>query len=202
MQPALFEDLRLPKPDVLMVPNFLADHEQRQLFEHCKTQVAWEQRSVVYFDKVLAIPRLLAWFGEVTYSYAGVRHTATNFPPELLELKGQVEAELALLGVQAVFNSVLLNYYRDGKDSISMHADDEPELGSQPVIASVSLGAPRTFNMVHVATKTKVSYWLTGGSLLVMKGDSQSAWRHGIPKEPSAGPRINLTFRYTAPAMA
>jgi len=118
-------------------------------------------------------------------------------PAGLAALKARIEQVLAGMGVNACFNSVLMNYYRDGSDSIGMHADDETQLGPQPIIASLSLGATRTFKMVHTATKTKRDYCLQGGALLVMKGDTQDAWRHGISKEPGAGPRINLTFRLT-----
>lgn len=152
---------------------------------------------MVWYDKSVAIPRLLAWFGDVPYAYSGLVHPAKPMPSVLVALKKRIEQMLAGQGVDANFNSVLMNFYRDGNDSIGMHADDETQLGPQPVIASLSLGATRTFKMVHPTTKTKRDYCLQGGALLVMKGDTQEAWRHGIPKEPGAGPRINLTFRKT-----
>lgn len=194
---SLFPELALPRPDVLWLPDFLPPPEQKALFDYCQAQLAWEQKYVVPAGTPIAIPRLLAWFGDVPYAYSGVHHPAKPMPAPLAQLKQRVEAVLAGHGVSVAFNSVLLNYYRDGNDSIGMHADDESQLGEQPVIASVSLGAARTFKMVHVATKEKLHYHLTGGALLVMKGNTQAEWRHGIPKEPGTGPRINLTFRKT-----
>jgi alkylated DNA repair dioxygenase AlkB len=118
-------------------------------------------------------------------------------PPELRELADRIEAELARNGTPAKFNSVLMNFYRDGNDSIGMHSDDESQLDDEPVIASISVGTPRTFRVQHKETRTRYEIRLSGGSLLVMKGRTQKDWRHGIFKEPGAGPRINLTFRFT-----
>lgn len=193
----LFPELALPAPEVLWLPTFLSEGEHSALFDYCRDDIAWERKTVTWQGRTVAIPRLLAWYGDVEYAYSGVVHPARPMPLPLLELKRRIEQLLAVQGVPAVFNSVLLNYYRDGNDSIGMHADDERELGPQPVIASVSLGATRTFKLVHGATRTKCAYALQGGALLVMKGDTQDAWKHGIPKEPGAGPRINLTFRLT-----
>lgn len=190
----LVPDIDLPQPDVLWL-SFLSQAEQDALFMFCRDQVAWEQKGVVWHDRPVTVPRLLAWFGDVPYAYSGLEHPAKPMPPTLAAIKAKIEAALAEQGLPAKFNSVLLNYYRDGNDSIGMHADDETLLGPRPVIASLSLGAERTFKMVHVATRTKREYVLAGGELLVMKGDTQEAWRHGIAKQPGAGPRINLTFR-------
>lgn len=197
MMDSLFPEINLPQPDVLWLPQFLTPEEHQALFTYCRDQIAWEQKSVVWYDKAVAIPRLLAWFGDVPYTYSGLVHPAKPMPLLLDALKDKIERALADQGLAASFNSVLMNHYRDGNDSIGMHADDETQLGPQPIIASVSLGAQRIFKMVHVATKTKANYALPGGSLIVMKGDTQDAWRHGIGKEPGAGPRINLTFRLT-----
>lgn len=190
----LFPEIDLPQPDVLCL-SLLSKPEQDELFAFCRDKVNWEQKGVVWYDRPVSIPRLLAWFGDVPYAYSGLVHPAKPMPPTLAALKAKIEAALAEQGLPAKFNSVLLNYYRDGNDSIGMHADDETQLGPRPVIASLSLGAERTFKMVHVATRTKREYVLAGGELLVMKGDTQEAWRHGIAKQPGAGPRINLTFR-------
>lgn len=195
MMASLFPEIELPKPDVLWLPQFLTPEEHQALFAFCRDEITWEQKSVVWYDKSVAIPRLLAWFGDVPYAYSGLVHPAKPMPAPLVALKEKIEATLAGQGVDAHFNSVLMNFYRDGNDSIGMHADDETQLGPNPVIASLSLGAARTFKMVHVATRTKREYVLSGGELLVMKGDTQAAWRHGIAKQPGAGPRINLTFR-------
>jgi alkylated DNA repair dioxygenase AlkB len=119
-------------------------------------------------------------------------------PAPLRQVADRIEAWLAERGRPAQFNSVLMNYYRDGNDSIGLHADDETQLGSRPSIASVSLGATRTFEFRHRTLPLKLEEQLFGGSLLVMLGDTQEQWRHGIPKEPERpGARINLTFRNT-----
>jgi len=194
---SLFPELALPQPDVVWLPEFLSAAAQQSLFEFCRDQIDWQQKSLFWNDRQVHIPRLLAWFGDVDYRYSGLHHPARTMPPEIRALQEQVEQVLAGQGLGARFNSVLMNYYRDGNDSIGMHADDETQLGRQPVIASVSLGAGRAFDMVHVATKTKLAYDLRGGSLLVMKGTTQDEWRHGITKQPGARPRINLTFRLT-----
>lgn len=194
---SLFPEIELPQPDAIYESAFLSESEQQALFTFCRDQVTWEQKTVAWSEKVTAIPRLLAWFGDVPYAYSGLIHPAKPLPPTLATLQQKMELFLSAKGLPATFNSVLMNYYRDGADSIGMHADDETQLGRHPVIASISLGAPRTFKMVHVASKTKATYLLHGGALLVMKGDTQETWRHGIPKEPGAGPRINLTFRRT-----
>jgi len=194
---SLFPEIALPQPDVLWLPDFLPEAEQLTLFDYCRDQIDWRQHHIVRPERHVAIPRLLAWYGDVDYRYSGLHHPAKPMPPQLLALKEQVERTLAAQGVTARFNSVLMNYYRDGNDSIGSHADDETQLGKQPIIASVSVGAGREFDMVHVATKTKVAYFLHGGSLLVMKGSTQDEWLHGIKKKPGARPRINLTFRLT-----
>lgn len=194
---SLFPELALPQPDVLWRPDFLTQDAQLRLFDFCRDQIAWRQHHIVRPERSVAIPRLLAWFGDVDYRYSGLHHPATPMPAELLQLKQQVEQALADQGIDTRFNSVLMNYYRDGNDSIGKHADDERQLGKHPVIASVSLGSGRTFDMVHMATKTKVAYNLAGGSLLVMKGATQDEWLHGIDKQLGARARINLTFRLT-----
>jgi alkylated DNA repair dioxygenase AlkB len=138
-------------------------------------------------------PRLTAWYAEsgVVYRYSGVVHAGAGWTPTLLELKQRVEA-----AASAEFNSVLLNRYRSGKDSIGMHADDEPELGTNPVVASISLGTVRAFVLKHRKSGEKRSLPLAHGSLLVMAGTCQRHWLHGIPKTAQpVGERINLTFR-------
>ena len=149
------------------------------------------------YGQRIAVPRLTAWFGDprATYSYSGITMTPEAWTPLLLELKSLVEPKA--LGTP--FNSVLLNLYRDGNDSVSWHSDDEPELGTNPVIASVSLGQARTFRLKHKRDDSipPVEIELTHGSLLVMSGALQHFWKHQLPKRKSKslGPRINLTFR-------
>ena len=139
-------------------------------------------------------PRLIAWYGDPgrSYAYSGLKLQPSPWTPLLLDIKSRVQAVAG-----ATFNSVLLNYYRDNRDSIGLHSDNEPELGNQPVIASLSLGAARTFILKHkkkLGASTHIG--LASGSLLLMKGDTQRCWRHGIAKEKQpCGPRVSLTFR-------
>jgi len=140
----------------------------------------------------VAIPRLTAWHGEKGYVYSGIRLEPAPWNEPLLELEAIAE-ELAW----APFNSVLLNLYRDGRDSVSWHADNEPGLGYNPVIASVSLGAQRRFQLRHRRSGARVSLDLPHGSCLIMAGATQHHWLHQLPKTARpVGPRINLTFRH------
>lgn len=153
----------------------------------------WRQEEIIVYGKPYLQPRLSAWHGDLSYSYSGIRLEPLPWTPILLDLKARVEA---LTGNE--FNSVLLNYYRDQNDSMGMHSDDERELGPQPAIASLSLGDERRFLLKHKNRKDlkTVKLALHSGSLLLMRGDTQQYWRHGINKETRpCGPRINLTFR-------
>lgn len=190
MTSSFFSDFLGPFPDVLWSSDFLSTDEHAELFRFCRDEIAWQSKGV---------PRLLAWFGDVSYQYSGIHHPAREMPAPLQVLRARIEAYLHSQGVERSLNSVLLNYYRDGRDSIGMHSDDESQLEPESVIASVSLGASRTFVFRNKQTRVTHRNELPGGSLLVMKGDCQKVWTHGIPKEPSAGPRINLTFRQTFP---
>jgi alkylated DNA repair dioxygenase AlkB len=168
----------------------VAPAEADALFNHLRDTVPWEQSG----RPGRPFPRLTAWYADpgLTYSYSGVTHRAIPWTPELLAVKLRAEAV-----ADTTWNSLLLNLYRDGRDSIGFHADDEPELGTNPVIGSISLGAERRFILKHPASGEKLEFALPHGSLLVMGGTSQHHWRHGVPKSAKpVGPRINLTFRY------
>jgi alkylated DNA repair dioxygenase AlkB len=154
---------------------------------------AWRQEEITVYGKPYLQPRLSAWYGDLTYSYSGIRLKPLPWTPTLLDVKRRVETL-----VKHRFNSVLLNYYRDQNDSMGMHSDDERELGPQPAIASLSLGEERTFLLKHKSRKDlkTVKLALATGSLLLMQGQTQQYWQHGINKERSTcAPRINLTFR-------
>lgn len=152
----------------------------------------WEQRRLVMFGREVAEPRLSAWYGDESYSYCGIRRDPRPMTPTLLGLRHLCESRSG-----TSFNSVLVNLYRNGDDSMGWHADDEPELGSSPVIASLSLGATRRFRFRHRLTGETIDHDLTGGSLLVMSGACQSAWMHAIPKQKRiVDARVNLTFRF------
>jgi alkylated DNA repair dioxygenase AlkB len=171
----------------------LGDLNSEQLFKQLETQIAWETHQIRMFGKVYDQPRLIAWYGEpnATYSYSGTNMVMNDWTPPLLQLKEICEEESGHR-----FNSVLLNLYRDGNDKVGWHSDNEPELGSEPTIASLSLGAPRRFKFRHRETKEVVEKILANGSLVIMSGLSQKCWEHEIPRQAGIkGPRINLTFR-------
>ena len=154
----------------------------------------WRQETVTVFGKRHLQPRLTAWHGDRSYTYSGLTLEPEPWTPLLLQVKAAVEAASSHR-----FNSVLLNYYRDGRDSMGMHSDDEPELGRNPVIASVSLGEERYFILRHKRTGETLKFPLPSGSLLVMSGATQHHWLHGINKSArTMGPRLNLTFRNIA----
>lgn len=157
-------------------------------------QVEWEQRPITVFGKEVLQPRLIGWAGDRPYRYSGQTLPPRRFGSALCSLLERVQAATGL-----EFDHVLLNRYRDGSDHMGMHADDEPELGPDPQIAALSLGAARRFVLEPKPKKLrhrKISMTLEPGSLLVMGGRMQHGWRHGVPKQPSAaGERINVTFR-------
>lgn len=168
---------------------------ERRLFEDLTDSLAWREESIVMFGKRLLQPRMLAWYGDpdAVYNYSGVRHEPLPWTGTLADLRRRVEA---LCGT--AFNSVLANLYRDQRDSMGLHADDEPELGERPVIASLSLGEERVFRFKHRTRRDlkPVRLALPSGSLLVMAGATQENWKHELPKQTRpCGPRINLTFR-------
>ncbi|WP_144107945.1 alpha-ketoglutarate-dependent dioxygenase AlkB family protein [Paraburkholderia sp. BCC1886] len=191
----LFDDL--PTLDVEWHPHWLSLSAAADALTRIIGEVAWRQDTMGTPGGRVPLPRLTAWQGEpdAVYVYSGIRNLPQPWTPTVAQLKSAAEAICATR-----FNSVLINRYRSGTDSMGWHADREPELGFHPVIASVSLGAARTFDLRHNKSGVVQSYSLKGGSLLVMKGDTQSDWRHRIPKEPRVmGERINLTFRWVTP---
>jgi alkylated DNA repair dioxygenase AlkB len=152
----------------------------------------WRSEVITLWGKQYPQPRLTAWHGEKAYAYSGLTLAPQPFSPLQLLIKEAVEAASGRR-----FNSALLNYYRDGQDSMGMHSDDEPELGAEPAIASVSFGAARTFILQHKRTKQRIKVALTDGSLLLMAGSLQKNWTHGINKTATnVGARVNLTFRF------
>ena len=186
--------LDLPGADISYFPSFLTDNDARILFEHLSTKTPWQQDEITLFGKTHPQPRLTALYAnnQNSYSYSGITMNPHAFSVELKQLKQTVER-----ACQTTFTSCLLNYYRDGKDSNGWHSDDEKELGENPIIASVSLGAERFFHLRHKTDKTlKHKLLLEHGSLLLMQGATQHNWQHQIPKtSKKIGGRINLTFR-------
>ena len=193
--PSLFSDKRELLPfdgSALLIPKFFEPKQTAQMFQQIMDETPWEARHIILFGKEVPQPRLACWYGDLAYSYSGITLDPRPMTPTLLEIKQRCEQVAS-----ARFNSVLVNLYRDGQDSMGLHADDEPELGSEPVIASVSFGAERNFRLRHRETKELQQVFLASGSLLVMSGLSQACWMHDIPKTKKfVEPRINLTFRY------
>lgn len=184
--------------DVFYIEHFLSPDDADRYLSVLLDTVAWDHEEIVMFGKRVRMPRLTAWYGDpdAVYVYSGLKNEPIAWNAPLLELRSRV-SEAA--GVQ--FNSVLLNRYRSGNDSLSWHADDERELGPEPVIGSLSLGAPRLFVMRTKAAKQRVlELRLAHGSLLIMRGISQKRFQHAVPKEKRAhGERVNLTFRVVSP---
>jgi alkylated DNA repair dioxygenase AlkB len=180
--------------EIMNADLFLDKLQADALFEDFITSLPFHQGTIKLFGKTHSIPRLEAFFASEKriYSYSGVDLQTHDFTKELLVLKEQIEK---ICGEK--FNCVLVNLYRNGQDSNGWHADDELALGKNPVIASLSLGATRRFDLKHNLTNEKISYNLTHGSLFVMKGAIQHYWKHQIAKTKKVNdPRINLTFRY------
>lgn len=173
---------------------FSADAAAR-LFSVLRADLAWASEDIVIFGERRRVPRLVAWYGEpeAIYMYSGVRHEPRAFTADLAVINERIET---LSGAR--FNSLLANLYRDGRDGMGWHADDERELGANPVIASVSFGATRRFTLRHRRRKAlKLSIDLEPGSLLVMEGATQHHWLHALPKTArEVGERINLTYRW------
>lgn len=183
-----------PDATIIYYPNFFSKVEASILFDTLEKETPWQHDEIKVYGKVYPQPRLTALFGneEKPYSYSNITMYPNSWTPLLLTIKEKIEQT-----VKVSFTTVLLNYYRDGKDSNGWHADNEKELGPNPIIASVSFGAERTFQLKHnFLLNEKININLEHGSLLVMHGSTQHFWKHQIPKTKKIiDPRINLTFR-------
>jgi alkylated DNA repair dioxygenase AlkB len=190
-QPVL---LNLPDAEIIYVPNFVTLPEANLLFEYLLNNIPWQQDMIKVYGKLHQQPRLTSLFGdaEKSYQYSNIKMHPHPWNTSLLKIKNQIE-----LFSNHKFTTVLLNLYRDGKDSNGWHADNEKELGTNPVIASLSLGSPRDFHLKHnILKEQKAKITLEHGSLLLMKGTTQHFWKHQIPKtQKPISARINLTFR-------
>jgi alkylated DNA repair dioxygenase AlkB len=177
--------------EVFLFEHAIGAADADRLLDALLAAIDWRQEIATIMGRRMPIPRLTAWHGEAGYVYSGIRMSPMPWNAPLLELKAAAEA----CAGQA-FNSVLLNLYRDGRDSVSWHADNEPGLGRNPVIASLSLGATRRFQVKHRGSGERVAIDLAHGSCVVMAGATQHHWLHQLPKTARpVGPRINLTFR-------
>jgi len=174
------------------VNNFITHKESRALINLWTEELDWEQSTIQIFGKRVSIPRLNCWYGDHAYTYSGTRFEPKPMPPKLLKIKDRVERFS-----QLSFNSVLVNWYRDGQDCMGWHSDDEQSLGTHPQIASISLGDPRRFSLREKDNKSnQYKLQLEDGSLLLMLGDTQTLWQHALPKtKTSQHSRLNLTFR-------
>ena len=194
---AAVERLPLADADLLLWPQVDLGYPGDSLLRQLIDDTEWRQEQITVYGKPYLQPRLSAWHGDLSYRYSGIRLEPLPWTPILQQIKLRIET---LTGLD--FNSVLLNYYRDENDGMGMHSDDEGELGQRPAIASLSLGEVRDFVLKHRFRKDldTVKLPLASGSLLLMQGDTQRYWRHGINKlRRPCGPRLNLTFRKIIP---
>lgn len=172
--------------------------EPQPLYQQLLSELPWQADKVTLFGKTHITTRQIVWMGEndSMYYYSGHRRQAIPWSEPVFHVKRLIEDRLAQIGIVIEFNSCLLNYYPTGEDGMGYHADDEPELGPQPVIASLSLGAQRKFVLKHKTSKTKVELPLSAGQLIVMHGTTQQHWKHTITKTKMVKQgRISLTFR-------
>jgi alkylated DNA repair dioxygenase AlkB len=209
--------ITLPDAELLFIENFYTPSVSNAFLAQLSAELAWKQGIITIFGKKIIEPRLTAWYGDAgkNYTYSGKLQEPLMWHNALILIKNDVEKTIAeqlnnsfnselkselntQLNTTFNFNSVLCNYYRDGQDSMGFHADNEKELGLNPVIASVNFGESRRFIFRRRDDKTiKHELILTHGSLLVMLGAMQHHWVHAVPKEPKrTKPRINLTFRH------
>jgi alkylated DNA repair dioxygenase AlkB len=184
----------LENGELYHIRGFLPPEERFKLLPLLRRSLYWRQDNITIFGKKVKQPRLTAWYGEpnLHYAYSGLCLETIPWTSTLLKIRKQVEA----LGI-GNYNAVLLNYYRDGNDSMGYHSDDEPELGPNPIIAIVSLGQRRKLQMKKKKSPERpLNFWLENGDLFIMAGATQHYWYHQIPKSPSAqSARLSLTFR-------
>ena len=170
---------------------WLSTEEADLAFDTLYRELKWGERSIIAKGKVVWQPRLMSWAGELPYLYSGQILEPLKMHPTLIQLRDRLSEHC-----DQPFNHVVANLYRTGEDKVGFHADDEPELGYEPFIASISLGASRRFVMKHKYKSRKKSLNLRHGSLLIMGGACQHRWYHGVPAQPEiSSARINLTYR-------
>lgn len=192
----MLRSLELPGADLRFDSAWLPRPEADAVFEALHAGLVWETHRIHLFGRQIDSPRRSVWVGDpdAHYRYSGAGFAPRPWTPVLRALGDRLETAIGTR-----FNSVLANLYRDGRDGMGWHSDDEPELGTQPVIASVSLGAPRRFVLKARVGDERLALELPPGSLLVMGGDTQRHYRHALPKTARpVGPRINLTYRWVA----
>ena len=185
---------------IYLYRNFLYDEQDKILYKDLIEHIAWQQDLIKFYGRKIPLPRLTAWYGDdgISYTYSGILMYPHPWTPTLSLVKRWIENK-----AQHQFNSVLLNQYRNGNDSVAWHSDDEPELGQDPIIASLSLGASRKFELRSRSQPNldKIEILLNSGDLLIMGEGTQQNWQHQIPKMRKVKEtRINLTFRNIYPS--
>jgi alkylated DNA repair dioxygenase AlkB len=205
--------IHLKNADIIFIEHFFEGKQADIFFQKLIENIAWTQGEITIFGKKVVEPRLSAWYGDAgkSYTYSGKKQEPLAWIEPLLKIKTTIEKYLnePIEGVTRTdpanekntegvcFNSVLCNFYRDGNDSMGYHADNERELGQNPIIASINLGDTRRFLFRRKDNvKEKYELALTHGSLLIMAGEMQHYWQHAVPKEKGKKERINLTFRH------
>jgi alkylated DNA repair dioxygenase AlkB len=192
------DTLPIPGADIRFMHHLFSSQEADRIFDELFDSIDWRHDEIVIYGKKMLQPRLTAWYGDpgTYYQYSGLPLTPNPWTDLLLSLKARIEEVTATR-----YNSVLLNLYRDGKDSVGWHSDNESELGREPIIASLSFGQTRTFQLKakNLPGASTVKIELTHGSLLVMRGATQRNYVHAVLKSSKVDrPRINLTFRTIA----
>ena len=185
--------VKITNGEYIYIPNFYDSKKADNYLNVFLDAIEWKQQSMNMYGKQIPFPRLTAWYGDndKPYSFSGITLQPHPWSKELLEIKNEIEPK-----AEVTFNSVLLNRYRNGNDSISWHTDAEKELGKNPVIASVNFGAERKFQLKHIHNDERIEIVLKHGSLLIMMGELQHYWKHQVPKtKTTIKERINLTFR-------
>lgn len=180
--------------DITYIPNAFSSAEANTFLKLLINEIEWTQPTLKIFGKSFKQPRLSAWYADnnIPYTYSRFTQYGLAWEENLLKIKEKTQNI-----TRSIFNSALVNYYRDGQDSMGWHSDNEPELGESPILASVSFGEPRKFNLKHKSDKSlKESICLDHGSILLMSGNMQKNWLHQISKsKKKMGPRVNITFR-------
>jgi alkylated DNA repair dioxygenase AlkB len=179
--------------ELYLVKGFYTAQQTQQLFSTLLQDLAWQEEKIFIYGRWVKVPRLMCWYGDENafYQYSGVNHQALPWTEILLAIRHKIESVYP-----CTFNSVMANLYRNGSDSMGCHADDEKELGINPVIASLSLGEERLLKFRHQQSKQRLDVILGHGDLLLMAGEIQHHWRHELPKTKKLKTeRINLTFR-------
>jgi len=194
------EEISIPDGELLLITGLFNSEEKQDIYTQLEQEVQWRQDEIKMGGRTLPIPRLQAWYGDAhaSYRYSGLLMQPIAWTPLLRSLKLQCEQHAG-----TEFNSMLANFYRNGNDSVSWHADDEAELGPMPIIACLSFGDTRRFHLKHKHRKDLKSLRLDleAGTLLIMRGSTQAFWKHQISKtqRPVKG-RISLTYRSIKPS--